>query len=243
MNAKMKVLSLALVGLCGYAGSALAVCPTGPTTAEGGAWTSSSHLNGTLAITTPGLDTSECKLESKLTVNGPGGTAFVRDNSPATEPRYRAQFIVNTDSITSLNSIQSAQIFSATTDTAVSGVSQLVRLNVFGNLAGSQKLLGIVTACTGQPSNICSDTVQLAAGNNRVEIDWNKASGYLKVWVNHNVEGSPDKNITANNAAWSGVDFATLGLASASAGFRTVALNKVVSFDTFDSRRTTFIGF
>jgi hypothetical protein len=137
------------------------------------------------------------------------------------------------------------KIFAATTDTAVSGVSELVRLNLFGNLAGTQKLLGIVTACTGQPSNICSDTVPLAAGNNTVEIDWNKTAGYLKVWVNHNTEAAFDKNITANNAAWSGVDFAVLGLSSASAGFRspTVGLNKIVSFDRFDSRRQTFIGF
>ncbi|MGN6518516.1 MAG: hypothetical protein ACTHK2_03725 [Dokdonella sp.] len=243
MNTKMKVLSLALVGLCGFAGSAIAACPAGPTTAEGGAWNASSHLNGTLAISTPGLDGTECKLDAQLTVNGPGGSAFVRDNSPATEPRYRAQFVINTDSITALNSIQSSQVFSATTDTAVSGVSQLVRLNIFGNLAGSQKLLGIVTACTGQPSNICSDTVPLAAGNNTVEIDWDKAAGSLKVWVNNNVEATPSKTITANNAAWSGVDFATLGLSSASAGFRGVALNKIVSFDRFDSRRQTFIGF
>ena len=37
MNTKMKLLSLALVGLCGFAGSAMAACPAGPTTADGGA--------------------------------------------------------------------------------------------------------------------------------------------------------------------------------------------------------------
>ncbi len=34
MNTKMKVLSLAIVGLFGFAGSALAACPAGPTTVD-----------------------------------------------------------------------------------------------------------------------------------------------------------------------------------------------------------------
>ena len=221
----------------------MAACPAGPDQANGGAWSTKSALGGSLTITSPGLDGSECKLDAAITLNGPGVNAFVRDNSPATETRYRAQFLVNTDSISSLNSIQSVKLFAATSDTAVNGVSELVRLNLFGNLAGTQKLLGIVTACDGQPSNICSDSVPLAAGTNTVEIDWNKTTGSLKVWINNNVEASPNKTIAANNGAWSGVDYAVLGLSTASAGYRGVALNKAISFDKFDSRRQTFIGF
>ena len=69
MNAKMKVLSIALVGLCGFAGSAMAACPAGPTTAEGGAWTSKAVLppsTSALAIATPGLDAVALVTPNKL---------------------------------------------------------------------------------------------------------------------------------------------------------------------------------
>ena len=67
MNTKMKLLSLAVVGLCGFAGSALAACPAGPTTAEGGAWGSKSVLGGAIAISTPGYESSECKMDASIT--------------------------------------------------------------------------------------------------------------------------------------------------------------------------------
>ena len=50
MNTKMKVLSLALVGLAGFAGSAMAACPNGPTVAEGRAWSSKTVLPATSAL-------------------------------------------------------------------------------------------------------------------------------------------------------------------------------------------------
>jgi hypothetical protein len=243
MNAKMKVLSLALVGLCGFAGSAMAACPAGPDQANGGAWSTKSALGGSLTITSPGLDGTECKLDASITTNGPGVNAFVRDNSPNAEPRYRAQFMVNVDALGSMNSVQSVKVFGATTDTPANGVSDVVRLTLSGNLAGTQKLLGVFTACAGQPGNLCSASANLAAGANTVEIDWDRAAGKLRVWVNNNVEANANVTLNGDSSAWGGVDFAVLGLSAPSSGFRGAQLNKVVSFDRFDSRRQTFIGF
>lgn len=249
MNTKMKVLSLALVGLAGFAGSAMAACPAGPTTAEGGAWTAKSNLGGAVAISTTGLDGSECKLDTSITTNGPGVNAFVRDDSPENEARYRAQFLVNADALGAQSSIQGAQVFGASTSAPANSVAIVARLAITGNLQSTGRILNITTACAGQPGNICSATTPLAAGVNTIEIDWKKGSaagtadGYLKVWVNNNNEAQPTVNLPSDSAVWGGVDFAGLGLSTVSPDFRAQHLNQIVNFDKFDSRRQTFIGF
>lgn len=242
MNTNMKKLSLAVVGLIGFAaaGSAMAQCPTSLSPP----WSSVSNLGGSVASVTTGLDGSACKLATSITLNGPGVNAFVRDNTPAGEARYRAQFIVNADALGAVSSVQSVKVFGASTDTPANGVSDLVRLTISGNLAGTQKILGIFTACAGQPGSICSASTPLAAGSNTVEIDWVKGTtGSLKVWVNNGTEATPTvPAIAADSNAWGGVDFAVLGLSAPSATFRGAHLNQVVNFDKFDSRRQTFIG-
>lgn len=244
MNTKMKVLSLALVGLCGYAGSAMAACPAGPDTAHGGAWTAATGLLGTATVATGGLDGSECRLDTAITGNSGSAAAFVRDDSPASEPHYRSQFLINADALTGQNTLQVVRVFAATTDAPANGVPELVKLTVFGNSAGTARVLGIATACASASTHICSTSVPLAAsGVNTVEIEWTQgAAGYVKAWVNNGTEASADATVNADNSAWGGVDSAALGLTAASTAFRTNQLNHAVKFDRFDSRRNTFIG-
>jgi len=240
----MKALSLAVLGLAGlgYGASAMAVCPTDPAQ-PAGPWTSKSTLGGSLAINTPGFNSTECRLDAQLTVNGPGGSASVRDNTPAAEPRYRARFFVNADALTGLNSIQSVKIFSANTDTPYLGISEAVKLSLFGNLSGTSKSLGVTVGCEGQPSNLCTASLPLTAGTNTVQIDWQKgASTTVKIWVNSTTEASPTQTFSSVNTNGWVVDYAVMGLTTASPGFRSAQLNKIVSFDEFDSRRTTFIN-
>jgi hypothetical protein len=232
------ILGLGALAAFGFASSAFAQCPTGPVPP----WTSQSALGGAVAIVAGGFDGTSCRMDSTITTNGPGVNAFVRDNTPATEPRYRAQFIINVDSLTGLNSIQSSKIFGATSDTAHLSLTDIVRMSVFGNLQGTSKVLGILTVCEGAAGNQCAATTALAAGENRVEIDWNQADGTLDVWVNSGVEATPTVTLTGNSSNWAGVDYATLGLSSPSPSFRTAHLNRAVGFDEFDSRRTSFIG-
>jgi hypothetical protein len=243
MNAKMKLLSIAMVGLCGYAGSALA-CPAGPDTANGGAWTAKSAVGGTAAIQSGGLDGSLCRLDTAITANVGSATAFVRDDTPNAEPRYRAQFKINADALTGQNTAQPVRVFAATTATPANGVPEVVKLTIFGNAAGTARILGIATACASAATHICSTSFTLTpTGTNTVEIDWVKgAAGSLKVWVNNGTEASPNINQAVDNSAWGGVDSAALGLTAASATYRTAQLNKAVQFDRFDSRRQTFIG-
>jgi len=244
MNAKMKVLSIALVGLCGYAGSAMAACPAGPDTANGGAWTAVSVVGGSASVQAGGLDGSECRMDAAVTANLGSATAFVRDDSPSNEPRYRAQFMINADALTTQNTAQPVRVFAATTDTPANGVPEVVRLTIYGNAAGTSRILGVATACASAATHICSTTVPLAAsGVNTVEIDWSRAAtGYLKVWVNNGTEADADANLSVDNSAWGGVDSAALGLYGASTAYRAAQLNHAVQFDRFDSRRQTFIG-
>lgn len=229
---------LALAAL-GFASTSFAQCPASAVPP----WSSQSALGGSVAIVAGGFDGTACRMNSTITVNGPGVSAFVRDNTPAGEARYRAQFFINGDTLTGLNSIQSSKIFGANTDTPFGGVSDVVRLSIFGNLAGTSKVLGILTACEGQPGSQCSATTPLIAGTNRIEIDWQKgATGSLRVWVNSTTEGTPTLTLNGNSASWGGVDFATLGLSSPSPQFRSAQINRAVGFDEFDSRRQTFIG-
>ncbi|HET8898166.1 MAG TPA: hypothetical protein VFN09_05265 [Rhodanobacteraceae bacterium] len=242
ISLKMKLLSLAILGLGGMAvaGSAAAACPTSPTPP----WSGKNTLAGNIVIADGGYDSTSCRLDAKITGNVGSAAALVRDDSPASEPSYRAQFLVNLDNLASLNSTQPVRLFAATTDAPFGGVPELASISVYGNATGSTKILGISAACASGANNRCNSSFTLSGtGVQRIEVALSKsATGSLKVWVNNGTEASPDATINVDNSAWGGVDTAFLGLASPSVQFRAHQLNKVVGFDQFDSRRTTFIG-
>jgi hypothetical protein len=245
MNNKMKKLSLAVVGFVGFAaaGAAMAQCPSSLTPP----WSAVVATGGSVSSAAPGYASTACKLNAAITGNLGSASAFVRDDTPAAEGRYRAQFLINVDNLTGQNTAQLVRVFAATTEASNAGVSELVKLTVYGNVTGTSKQLGVLTADSAGVGGFSATAVPLTggtAGVHRVEIEWNKgATGGVKVWVNNTTEATPSATVTANNTAWTGgVDAAVVGLAQASPGFRTAQVNKVVYFDQFDSRRQTFIG-
>ena len=245
MNMKMKTLSLAVLGIVGFAaaGIASAACVPGNLSA----WSSNSAVGGTLTVATGGLETtgtpSECRLDATVTAGFSAGV-FVRDDTPANEARYRAQFLLDSTGATSQTISHGYKVFGASATVAANGLTELVRLSVIGDVTGTgARTLGVFTVCAGNPGNICSGSVPLAVGVNRIEIDWVKgATGSLKVWVNNGTEGSPNLTLTGNSSAWGGVDFAGVGLIAPTPAFKLVHLNKIIKLDRFDSRRQTFIG-
>jgi hypothetical protein len=228
MNTKMKVLSLALVGAFGYVGAASAACPSSAVPP----WTDVVAFQGTTTIATPGMAGTECKLNAAINA---GANAFasaqVHDATPNAEPRYRAQFLINTDALAAPGFADVAQIFSATS------AAYPLQLTMFGN--GTGWFLGYNLGSS------VSGSVPLAAGENVVEFDLQiGATGSLTFWVNNNSEASPTvPAIATDNSAMVGIDDAYLGLGAPTPSFVNKFGGVAVGFDQFDSRRQTFIGF
>jgi hypothetical protein len=63
------------------------------------------------------------------------------------------------------------------------------------------------------------------------------------MWVNNNVEGSPNFTTSTFDNGALVVDTAFLGMAGPTPGYVTSSNGIAVGFDQFDSRRQTFIGF
>jgi hypothetical protein len=254
MNAKMKVLSLALVGLCGYAGSALAVCPTDPAQPIG-AWTSKSVTTATWIISTPGLASTACKLDVAINVGAfANAKVFVTDDSPVDEPRYRARFYFNIAALTGLTlGNQQTKIFnaSATTGPALTSPSEVT----IGLLGGTPtNAIRMLVANATQPNKFTTVTAVLpasASGTYYVEFDLTQGASTpannFRYWVadaaTATSDASPTGTATVDTTGWSGVTTANLGLFGTSAAFRAPPVGgQVLSVDQFDSRRQTFIG-
>jgi hypothetical protein len=234
MNTKMNLLALALLGLAGYAGSAVAGCPSSPVPP----WTAAPALGGTVAIVAGGLDGSACRMESALTGDS-SSFATVEDDTPTAEGRYRASFMINADAVNTLSAITGVFVF-----TAVSGAggNPPVSFSIVGDGAGH--VFVSYNVVNGSGALVGSN--QLAAGANHVEFDYDtgavSGTPHFSLWVNSNVEATT--TFTSPIAA-SGpvVDTAFLGLAGATPDYSGSFSGTAVQFDAFDSRRSTFIGF
>lgn len=247
MNTKMKALSLALMAISGLAlaGTAAADCPDGPTVAEGGAWSDKVTLGGLIEIKSPGYQGTECRMDASITGTSGLSGAYVRDDTPSNETRYRAQFTVNLDALAGLRTTHPVRLFAAVTDSPANSVPNVVSVTVYGNAAGTSKTLGFTTACASSSTGTCSTAYSIGAttGEVVVEFDWQHGStGKLDFWVNNDVEASPTGTVAVDNDGWGGVDAAFLGLAAGSPGFRSTYSGAAVGFDEFDSRRVSFIG-
>lgn len=229
VNTKMKLLSLAILGLGGIAlaGSASAACPSSPD-----AWTGTSLYQGAVSISSPGFDSTSCLMNSTINSGASGfASAVVHDASPSAEPRYRAAFALNLDNFSNPTLSTGAQVFSATSSAGP------LKLGIFGS-GGAWYLSYFVGAST-------SGAVPLSAGVNHIEFDLQiGASGSLTLWVNSNSQGSPTvAPITVNSSSMVGIDDAYLGLAAPTPVFVSNFGGTAAQFDQFDSRRQTFIGY
>jgi hypothetical protein len=237
MNAKMKVLALALVGLAGYAGSAVAGCPSSPVPP----WSVNSPFQGTTTIVAGGLDGSACRLDSAISTGASGfASAQVEDDTPTAEPRYRASFMINTDTLANPTLLTTAAVFTASSAVSGNGV------NLFVFSTGSGWLLSYFVADANEPSGFFSGSAPLTAGQaNHVEFDLQVGNpGSFTLWVESNVEGSPTLPAhNVNNSGIVGIDSAFLGLGAPSDAFVGAYAGTAAGFDRFDSRRTSFIGY
>jgi hypothetical protein len=234
MNTKMKVLALALLGLAGYAGSAVAGCPSSPVPP----WSAVDALGGTATIVAGGFAGTPCRLDSALTGDATS-FATVEDDTPAAEPRYRAQFIIKPDNLANMGLVTAVYIF--TTSASAGGTA--VALSIVGDGAGGW-LVSYNVPDTTAAGGADVGSFPLTAGENHVEFDLqNGSGGHFSIWVNNNVEGSPNFTTSTFDNGASVVDTAFLGLAGATPDYFASFNGTTVGFDQFDSRRQTFIGF
>jgi hypothetical protein len=254
MNAKMKVLSLALIGLCGYAGSALAVCPAGPTTAQGGAWTASSASPGShVAIAPGGLEPttpSACKLNTDIAASLTG-TATVSYTGAASEPSYRFQFLVDPAAFGSFSLTDFVQVFRANSAAAANATNNVLQVTLVAGAGGTRRVR--FNAACNVPANgyRCSaqTTTDLPAGVVRIEGKLTfgaGGAGQLQAWINAPAGTTePAATLTIanlDNTAWAGAQQAILGLGNPSTPFKNAHNGQIAGFDAFDSRRQTYIG-
>lgn len=255
MNSKMKTLSLAVLGLVGFAaaGSAMAAgCPA-ITPASPAPWSAVNVGGGASAGSSiaPGYDGTSCKWSSMLGNSG-NARAQVRDDTPANETRYRAQFILDANALIGTNGNNQANIFLANAANLFNGILPTLRLQFTGSGPGTKRV-NVLAACNNGTTNICIGQFNLPvqAGANRIEIDLQFGAngvGTLRYWASDlataTTDGVPLGTIplTGGNAGWVGVDSVFLGLGSPSSAYRTLNTGKVAYFDQFDSRRQTFIG-
>jgi hypothetical protein len=249
MNAKMKVLALALLGLAGYAGSAVAGCPSSPVPP----WSTEAQLSGsTFVITAGGLDGSACKAVATIG-QSLGAVATVTDNTPANEPRYRFQFLIDPTAFGAFSGTDFVTIFRANSATAVNGTVNLLTVSLVPGPAGAKRVR-FNAACNTGPTFRCaqSDTNDLPAGVTRIEVDLQQndtgpgAAG-VRYWINATA-GTTEPPVTGSfgvqdTTAWGGVDAGIMGLSGPSSAFKNAHNGQGTGFDTFDSRRQTYIGF
>lgn len=255
MNAKMKVLSLALVGLCGFAGSAMAACPTDPAAAGGGAWSSKNiGSDASYAITAGGYGNpaTACKLDLKIGAAS-NTRALVTDDSPNNEQRYRARFYFNVSSLTGLTAAnQQVKIFNASATTGPASASTAeVTISLLGSASGKALRFQIADASQASMSRLLTAALPASAsGTYYVEFDLQHGASVptdnFKFWV-ADTNTTTDPNLptgkaTVDTTGWSGVKSVNLGLFSSTANFRTAVAGQTFSVDEFDSRRQTFIG-
>jgi len=244
-NVTMKALSVAVLGLAGlaFAGSSMAACPAGAIPSEGGAWSAKQESAGTFTVGTGGANGTECTGKSRVTTTASAlAVAVVRDDTPTNEARYRAQFMINADTLTAFGGLQGVQLFQVQSAAAgVSGSRQMLRaILVPGGASGKRIRFQIA----GAPASVQGASLDLTAGWNRVQIDLTTgAAGTVKVWVNNGTEATPTQTVgPVDNSSWVGVDRVFMGLAAPTIDFAANQGNRDVSFDEFDSRRQTFIN-
>ncbi len=251
MNNKMKNLSLAVLGFVGFAaaGAAMAQCPT----TLSPPWSAVTALSGGVAVASAtGLDSSACKLNTSITASTTS-IATVTDNTPANETRYRFQFLFDASAVGNFGTTDSVVIFNgnaAAPNAAAANRRQLVTLALSPGPAGAKRLT--ITASNGNasPFRTAVTTGDLLPGTNRIEVDLTVGAGTagnLKYWLNAaagTTEPAETGSIPSlNNDGWVGVKNAALGLSGGSPAYRTAHAGQIISFDTFDSRRQTYIGY
>ncbi len=192
------------------------------------AWTTAVTNTGRLRVSSASALTGTWGLQAVIS----GTTAmYVRDDTPASESRYRARFYFDPNSIT-MASGNTHDIFVGRT-----GSLDVFRIQ-FRFTSGNYQ----VSAQTRNDSTVYSSTswYTISDAPHPVEIDWKAATGagandgYISLWI----DGTLKQTVSTVDNDTRRVDEARLGpLSGIDAGTQGTEY-----FDAVESRRTTYIG-
>lgn len=247
-----------IVSVCALFGLSMSAhaqtCPATPA-----AWDISNAANGgSFAVTSPGAASTDCKL---TVAQGPNnnGIGTVRDDLASAETSYRARFYVDATNI--MNNAVGPQHrtkafvagnFDNQVDTSidVSARPSIMQMFIVG-LGSNQARLGGFCRDLNSDGNrarfgdLNPANVALQTGWNvvEVEIKIGAGTGECRIWVNNDVEGSPDWEKTGiDNNLLVGVKRVNIGSVGATQAYADALGSEDLHFDEFESRRQTFIG-
>nr|MDQ3004853.1 DNRLRE domain-containing protein [Chloroflexota bacterium] len=193
------------------------------------AWTSSTTDSGDLSVSMTAAMKGTYGMQAVLDDTN---TIYVTDDNPNAEPRYRARFYFDPNSIT-MASGDAHFIFKGFSG-ASTDVFQVEFRYSSGNYEIRARVLNDASAWTNSNWFIISDA------SHYIEVDWRAATssgandGYLTLWI----DGTQQANLTGmDNDTWR-VDRARLGALSG----MDAGTNGTYYFDAFESRRSTYIG-
>jgi chitodextrinase len=193
-------------------------------------WTSSSTGGGDLAVTT-GAAALAGSFGLRALVND-NNSMWVSDDTPAAEPRYRARFAFDPNSM-AMGTSDSHYIFTGRT----TGGTTVFRIE----LRRSSGIYQVRLGCLNDAGSFANTSwAAIPDAPLTLEIDWKAATaagaadGSSALWIN----GVASGGVNGIDNDTRRVDLVRLGAAS---GIDT-ATRGTYYFDRFESRRTTFIG-
>jgi hypothetical protein len=193
------------------------------------AWSSSSTDLGDLSVSSAAALVGSQGLQAVI---DDATTIDVKDDTPNAEPRYRARFYFDPNSITMMSG-DSHFIFKG-----FSGTSTDVLQVEFRNSSGAYQIRGKLL--NDSSGFVNTNWFTITDAPHFIELDWRAATGAgannggLTVWI----DGAQQTDLTGvDNDTWR-IDRARLGALSG----MDAGTNGIYYFDTFESRRQTYIG-
>lgn len=184
-------------------------------------------------------DAEGCGLDSTITLNSNFSAAAAHVARRDAELPLRLSFRVDLSALQGQNLIQSTSIVAGVAEEAVISGSasnaDLFRLMVYGNVAGTTRLLGVSAACEDSPGLMCSASAPLTNDQPTIGLDWVPGiGGQLRVWIDTPFSDAPTVALPSSNAAWAGIQRLVLGLSSVSVPFAANQVNRTVRFDQIE---------
>ncbi len=193
------------------------------------AWTSSTTDLGDLSVSISAALIGSQGMQAVIDDNN---TIYVTDDTPNAEPRYRARFYFDPNSIPMANN-DAHFIFKGFVDTS----TEVLRVE-FRNSSGAFQIRAALVDDGSNWTN--TNWFTITDASHSIELDWQAATGAgannggLTLWI----DGTQQASLTAIDNDTRRIDRARLG---ALTGIDT-GTRGTYYFDAFESRRSTYIG-